>query len=325
MKRLFLACALVCPFLAFAGSLRAADPGVRLTALEDRVRVEIDGALFTEYRWGGLYRPVFHPVLMPDGAAVTRYWPMREDGPKEDRDHSHHRGLWFAHGNINGLDFWSERKADGRTVLAYRPDLESGPSRGHFSTREDLATADGQLIGRSERTVRIERRRDLRQLDFEISLIASEGDLVIGDTKEGTMAIRVRRSMQVKPHTAQTRDLPAEGTVVNCNGDTNDDAWGKRAAWAATYGPVDGRMRGVALLDHPHNLRHPTWWHARTYGLFAANPFGVHYFEKLPDKEAGNYTVPKGGRLTLRYRWLFFDGTPESVGLDREFRDWAAE
>ena len=90
-------------------------------------------------------------------------------------------------------------------------------------------------------------------------------------------------------------------------------------------GYVDGKHIGIAIFDHPKNPSHPTWWHVRDYGLFAANPFGKHDFEKLKDHpNAGDITIPAGGELTLRYRIFFHEGDEQSARVAQHYADYAA-
>jgi hypothetical protein len=76
-------------------------------------------------------------------------------------------------------------------------------------------------------------------------------------------------------------------------------------------------------MDHPSNLRHPTWWHARDYGLLAANPFGIHDFEGKEDEHLGDYTLKKDETLTLRYQVVVHQGTLESAALPKHFKKFS--
>lgn len=304
-----------------AASPRKPQAGVQLTPLEDRVRVEINGQLFTEYVFKDVPRPFCYPVLGPAGVAMTRNWPMRE-APAEDRDHKHHRSLWFTHGSVNGHDFWSEDKNFGRIVHDGFAELKSGRKAGVIRSRNKWVAADGSVICTDELTIRIHNRPDSeRLLDFEITLHASHGELTFGDTKEGTMAIRLAETMRLKPN-KENVGKPT-GSIVNSEGVRDGAAWAKRAAWCDYYGPVDGRTVGVAIFDHPQNPRHPTWWHVRDYGLFAANPFGQHDFERLPDKTAGNLVVPAGQSVTFRYRFYFHEGDEQQAQVAARYAEYA--
>jgi hypothetical protein len=158
-------------------------------------------------------------------------------------------------------------------------------------------------------------------LDFEITLEASEGAVVLGDTKEGTMAIRVAETMRLKPN--RFNEGKPVGHIVLSNGTRDGATWGKRAAWCDYFGTVNGRTVGIAIFDHPKNPRHPTWWQVRDYGLFAANPFGVHDFENRPRGE-GDLKIPAGGRLPFRYRFVFHDGDETQGQIARLYREYAA-
>lgn len=304
-----------------AGLKREPRAGVQLTPLEDRVRVEINGQLFTEYVFKDVPRPFCYPVIGPGGVQMTRHWPMRE-APAEDRDHKHHRSLWFTHGSVNGHDFWSEDKNFGRIVHDGFAEVKSGRNAGVIRSRNKWVAADGKVICTDELTVRVHNRPSSeRVLDYEITIHASEGDLTFGDTKEGTMAIRLAETMRLKPN-KENAGKPT-GSIVNSEGVRDGATWSQRAAWCDYYGPVEGRTVGVAVFDHPQNPRHPTWWHVRDYGLFAANPFGRHDFEKLPDKTAGNLVVPAGQRVTFRYRFYFHEGDEQQARVAARYAEYA--
>jgi hypothetical protein len=163
------------------------------------------------------------------------------------------------------------------------------------------------------------------RLDYEVRLLATHGAVTFGDTEEGTMAVRVNEAIRVTHGKGATK-RPGAGRLVNANGDSGIPAWGKRAAWASYSGPLpDGRVIGVALLEHPGNFRHPTWWHARDYGLLSANPFGRHDFEKLKDQpKAGDHVIPAGGELVLRYRLIFHRGDEKAARIEEEFKAYAS-
>jgi len=310
--------------LGIVSAARSADPspsappkeGVQISRLADRLRVEINGQLFTEYFYKDVPRPYCYPLIGPGDAAMTRNWPMK-DTPGEEQDHPHHRSLWFAHGAINGHDFWSEQKAFGKTVHEDFLEVKSGKKEGVIRSRNKWVAADGVVVCTDERTLRFYNpgRASERLFDFEITLKASNGDLTFGDTKEGTMAVRLAETMRLKGKVGQ-------GHIVNSAGVRDGQTWGKRAEWCDYYGPVEGKTVGIAILDHPQNPRHPTWWHVRDYGLFAANPFGQHDFESLPDKTAGNLTVPAGQSVTFRYRFYLHEGDEQQAKVAEKYKQY---
>ncbi|MEO6005860.1 MAG: PmoA family protein [Opitutus sp.] len=320
--------------LATGTGLLAADaaPDVKLTKLNDRVRVEIGGKLFTEYvHSDGATRPYCYPILAQDGTAMTRDFPMKETAG-EDTDHPWHRSLWFAHSMVNGVDFWNEGTGDvgrspkdkGKTVLDTLLETESGKV-GVLRARNRWVAPDGKLICTDERTLRFRGHGDTRMIDYEVTWHAlPDQSLLIGDNKDGTMAIRLAQWMTM-PHKYQKKDLPGNGHIVTSTGARDADAWGKRADWCDYYAPHDGKVYGVAIFDHPQNLRHPTWWMARDYGLFGANPFGQHDYENLKDQpHIGDYTIPAGGTLTLRYRFVFHPGDEREAKLAELYREYAS-
>src|SRR5689334_21575671 len=140
-------------------SVTRAEPAlaVKLTRLDDRVRVEIGGKLFTEYIFKGASRPYCYPVLAADGTPLSRDFPMK-DTPGEDTDHPHHRALMFAHGDANKIDFWNEGTAGGNlpkgsTVHDGLIETKSGDV-GVLKTRNRWVAPDGTLIATDETTIR---------------------------------------------------------------------------------------------------------------------------------------------------------------------------
>ena len=308
-----------------AGAARAADPstpsaGVQITRLDDRLKIVINGQPFSEYHFKGGSRPFLYPIFGPDQLALTRNWPMKEvEG--EERDHPHHRSFWYGHGAVNGHDFWSEGARAGRTVHEAFTRIQSGPDTGVIQSRNQLIAKDGTVVATDDRTLRFYSRTDASVFDFEITIQASHGDLTFGDTKEGTMALRLAETMRLKPNKDNVGK--PTGHIVNSEGLRDGDTWGKRAKWVDYYGPVEGKIVGVAIFDHPQNPRHPTWWHVRDYGLFAANPFGLHDFEKQP-AGAGDLKLKSGESLTFRYRFYLHAGDEKEARVAERYREYTA-
>ena len=298
---------------------KSAEKGVQITKLEDRLRVEINGQLFTEYFFKDVPRPYCYPLVGPGGARMTRNWPMNSvlELEPDQNDHKHHRSLWFAHGEINGQDFWSEDKKFGKTVHERFDEVKSGPEVGVIKSHNNWVTADGQRVCTDDRAIRIYNTgpADERIVDWEVTLHASDGPLTFGDTKEGMMAVRVAATMRLNGKIGK-------GQIITSTGIRDEATWGKRADWCDYYGPVEGKTVGIAIFDHPENPRHPTWWHVRDYGLFAANPFGKHDFEKLSDKTAGNLTVEKGKSITFKYRLYIHSGDEKDAKLGEKYQEY---
>lgn len=312
---------LACTPLLAGSRSRGKEPpgGVSIVRQEGVLVVRFGGELFTEYHYADTRRPYLYPVNAPGGVPVTRGYPM-EERPDEARDHPHHQSLWFAHGDVNGFDFWHGGKGNERIQHDEILQVEAKGDVGLVRVRNLwlAGEGEGELVLTEERTMRFGETSGGRTIDFELELAAPEDrEVRFGDTKEGTMALRLAPSLRLRGKVAQGRALNSEGL-------RDGECWGKRAAWVDYSGPVGDAILGVAIFDHPDNPRHPTWWHARDYGLFAANPFGVHDFEKKP-AGTGDLVVPPGESLVLRYRVWIHEGEGEAAALQEAFEEYAAE
>jgi hypothetical protein len=310
---------------------RAADAtAVKLIRLDDRVRVEIEGQLFTEYIFTGAYRPYCYPVLAADGTPLTRDFPMKQVAG-EDHDHPHHRSFWFAHSDVNGVDFWNQDNAGsprpkGKIVHDALLETTSG-TVGVLRARNRWVAPDGAVFCTDERTLRFSGSGPSRTIDIDVILRApADAPVKLNDNKDGVLALRLATWLnQRRPPNSNRRFTGGAGQLVTARGDRDGAAWGKRAEWADYHAAHAGKMYGVAIFDHPTNLRHPTWWHARDYGLFAANPLGQHDFEpRTTPENAGLHVIPAGGSLTLRYRVLLHFGDAKEAKLAERFAEYAA-
>ncbi len=279
---------------------------------EKGVVVSIDGQLFTEYLYHADLEPklgpILWPIIGPTGEPMTRAHPMAE-GPNERKDHPHHRSLWFNHGDVNGFSFWHKQRIRHRELVK----ATSG-ERAVIATRNDWMAPDGKRVCEDRRELTFGVDGATRWIDFDVTVTASDGPVTFGDTKEGTMGIRVAGTMKV--------DAEPGGQIVNSEGQTDREAWGKRAAWVDYHGPVKGQTVGVAILNHPSSFRYPSYWHVRTYGLFAANPFGWHDFEGTDEKD-GSHTLAPGESMTLHYRFLFHKGDGKEGKVAEAFAEYS--
>jgi len=215
---------------------------------------------------------------------------------------------------VNGHDFWQGR--DEKIVHDRFLEISSGSDVGVIKSKNKWVARDGTVVCTETRTHKFYSRADCRMMDIDVTIHASHGDVILGDTKEGSMAIRLAPTMRVEGKVGK-------GHIINSEGRRDKEAWGKRAAWCDYYGPLDGQIVGVAIFDHPGNPRHPTWWHVRDYGLFAANPFGVHDFEKKPEG-TGDLTIKAGDSVTFRYRFYFHKGDCEQAKVAEYYSEYTA-
>jgi hypothetical protein len=273
---------------------------------DGNLRVELDGRHLTTHHPGGEHRhPYFFPILTEHGTHLTRQYPMVAGVPGEATDHPHHTGLWFTHGDVNGHDFWHSKETRIEQVELVIGEIVAGDdgATASFRTRNRWVGKDGRIQNTCAREHVFRALGDgLIALDICVTLEALEAEAVtFGDTKEGTMAIRVAPTLRVKGEIAA-------GKIINSEGDEDGAVWSKRAGWVSYSGPDSaGNPVGIMIIEHPKNVRYPTWWHARDYGLFAANPFGINDFEKAGAR-AGDLVIEAGGSVTFSYRVLFHNG-----------------
>ena len=322
------------PCFSSAADSTKATNSVKLTEQDDRLRIELNGELFTDYIIKGedRYFPLFYPVLGPGQVPMTRKFPL-EIIEGEDTDHPHHQSLWFAHSEVNGHSFWAVRpdkgRTPGKTVHRKFVEVKSGEKEGHFVAENDYVAADGTVVMSDTRTVRFFAPADAtapRLLDITIAFHASNGDVTFGDQKDAGMAIRVASELQVSRRTGKgTETVPASGHLINSEGIEGEATWGKRARWVDSYGEVGGQPVGVAIFDHPSNPRHPSYWHSRTYGLVTANIFGKRHFEKLEDPKAGQMVIPNGETVTFRWRFAFHRDDPKKADVESLYQAFAKE
>jgi len=299
-------------FGLWIGLAQACWAEVTAQRVEQGVVIRLDGQPFAEYRIHSGTKPIGWPIIGPTGAPMTRSYPMAE-APQEKKDHPHHRSLWFTHGLVNGVDFWTEHKTYGTTKHREFVKVEGG-REAVVVTRNDWIAPDGRPLCEDERTLVFGGDAERRWIDFAITLTANHGPVTFGDTKEGTFGMRVARSMKV--------DAKQGGRIVNSKGQTDKDAWGKQASWVDYHGPVEGKIVGIAILNHPSSYGYPTYWHVRTYGLFAANPFGAKDFTEGKAAD-GSYILPSGQSLKFRYRVLLHKGDEKEGRVAEAFAAYA--
>lgn len=317
----------VCFLLLLAFAPLAAQVGVIRNA--DRIDVTIEGKPFTAFYTGaGAPKPYLHPLRAASGRIVTRRYPM-ETFPGEANDHPHHRGLWFTHGDVNGYDFWANEpsqkgvgKGRGKVALRKLGKLSGGGKSGSIQAVFEWQYPDGKPMLTETRRMVFYSDPVLRTIDLDIALKAVE-KVRFGDTKEGTFAIRLASELE-EPSPRSKPEPARTGRMVSSEGRQGEkEIWGSRAAWVDYSGVIEGERLGVAIFDHPSNPKHPTYWHARGYGLFAANIFGEHDFLRKPAD--GSITLEPGQALRFRYRVVIHPGDAQSAGLAELFRKYAAK
>jgi hypothetical protein len=276
--------------------------------------IKTGGKEAARFYYGGEWdKPFLYPIRTVSGRVLSRGYPL-EKREGEQTDHAWHRGFWWGHGIINGEDFWRElgREKTSRLVVQGNPAV----SKNGIAATMAMTTPAGKRLGTARQRFTIEDRGKLRFLDASIAIAADAGTaLTFGDTDDGGFGFRLDDAFR-EDRGARLRN--SEGLAGA------REMWGKPARWVDYAANIGGVAAGVAVFDHPANLRHPTGWHARNYSLCAANPFAAKSFSrgKAPD---GSYTLESGKELRLRYRAVIYDGALEADEIDRLFRGWAGK
>ena len=289
-----------------------------------RVDIIIEDQPFTAYIWPEkLAKPVLYPLRTANGTVITRGFPL-EPRAGERVDHPHHAGLWFNYGNVNGFDFWNNSDAIkpedapkmGKIRQGAITTAKSGSDQGELEVDADWISGKGQLILKEHTRFVFRGGPGLRSIDRITSLQALGEKVVFNDDKEGVLGMRVTRALEApsdkaevftdasgRPTTvAKLDNTGVNGVYLTSEGKKGDAAWGTRGRWCNLSGVVGEEPVTITIFDHPGNPGFPTYWHARGYGLFAANPLGQKIFSN--GKEELNFTLSPGQSVRFRYRVL---------------------
>lgn len=309
-----------------------------------RVDVLIDGQPFTSYIWPAkLAKPVLYPLRTAKGTIITRGFPL-EPRPGERVDHPHHAGLWFNYESVNGLDFWNNSEAikpenAPKMGTIYHRSIvsaKSGPDQGELDVEADWTTYEKKVLLKEHTRFVFRGGPNFRSVDRITTLRAQDERVVFADAKDGTLGLRVVRALEMpadKPEVytdgsgrtttvAKLDNTGVNGTYLTSEGKKGDAAWGTRGRWCNLSGNVGDEPVTITILDHPANPGFPTYWHARGYGLFAANPLGQRIFSN--GKEELNLTLAPSQSVTFGYRILISSeiATPEQT--EAAYKDFAA-
>jgi hypothetical protein len=304
--------------------LSGADASAMLQQHDHRIEVSIGGKPFTTYYFlPDVAKPYLMPLRTPAGIVVTRDFPVVNDvsagDPKASSFEPHQRPLYWGHGNIDGLDFWQEQVFDryyndhGQQGYGHAKLLDIKVAGSAIVASFSLRDPADREIGQEQQIFRFHGDSATRVVDCEFTLIASAGPLVFGDTKEGSFGIRLAKDLS-GPGVAMTNSSGAHG---------EKEIWGKSADWVSYQGEVAGHPVTVSVFDHPSSFRHPTTWHARAYGLFAANPFGWREFRHDP-KQDGSWTLAENEKLLFKYRVVIADGRQSSEEIAKAYSEYGA-
>lgn len=341
------ACACLFMMMSVTARAQSKERGVRVVPNEAQRRVDVfvDGKPFTSYVWPEtLKKPVLYPLRAATGTPVTRGFPF-EARPGERVDHPHHVGLWFNYGDVNGVDFWNNsdalapaQQAKMGTILHRRVvRTKDGKTSGELEVETDWLMPGGKTALRETTRFVFHAAANTRAVDRTTTLTATDTRVVFKDNKEGVLGLRVRRELEQpadkpeiytdasgKPTTvAKLDNTGVSGQYRSSEGKTGDAVWGTRGRWTMLAGKVGTEDVTLAILDHPKNAGYPTYWHARGYGLFAANPLGQEALSGGKDKL--NFTLEPRQSVTFRHRLLILSGPTAPDEIEAQHRRFVEE
>ena len=308
---------------------------------QNKVNVFIGEKLFTSFLYpDSLEKPVLFPLHAANGTVVTRGFPLNPQ-PGDPNDHPHHIGMWFNFENVNGLDFWNnsyaiaeEKKNLYGWIKTDRILQISGGTKGILAYHANWVNKKNEVL--LEETTHFEFSGTTHQRVIDrLTVLKANTDLLFTDAKDGLLGIRLAHALQMPTDKDQKftddkgnetivrggTDLIATGNYISSEGTHGDSVWSTRGRWCKVYGKVGRDSISIAIIDHPENPNYPTFWHARGYGLFAANPLGEKIFTN--GRSVKNLSLKKGGTVSFRYRTIIEEG--KNTIMDRQLNKLADE
>jgi hypothetical protein len=280
---------------------------------DNKINVMIGDRHFTSYLYrDDLTKPVLFPVHTPSGIVVNRGYPLATvEG--ESKDHPHHVGIFFTYDRVNDDGFWNNTTSPPQIKHVKVTQMAGGDGKGKLSTVANWVGKSGRVLLQENRNMVFRASENEYVIDFSIDLTAQDTEVVFSDTKEGMFAIRVAHWLRENE----------TGEYLSSNGDkTEKNVWGKRARWVRLEGEKDGKTIGIAIFNHPASVNYPTYWHARGYGLFAANPLGQYVFEKSrkqANPQPFQLTLQPGQSAHFRFGLVVYEGHRTKEQLQQQF------
>ena len=312
---------------------------------ELRANIYIGKKLFTSFLYPDtLEKPVLYPIYAANGTIVTRQFPLKKI-PGEPVDHPHHLGVWFTFENVNGLDFWNNsyaipaaKKSEYGWIKTDRILETASGAKGVLSYRANWTNQKKDIL--LEETTRFEFSGNSHQRIIDRTTVLKADTIVtFTDAKDGLLGLRLAHELQIPSDEDQEftddkgnitlvkggTDKTANGNYLTSEGKQGNDAWSTRGVWCKVYGKMKTDSVSIAIIDHPQNPNYPTFWHARGYGLFAANPLAEKIFTN--GKSEKNLTLKKGESVTFRYRILIDNGnkTISAEQLNQQAKEFAKD
>lgn len=325
MKNMLSLIAVLC---AHFYSLQCVAQTINVTSVasQKKVIVTVEGKPFTEFIYpDSLEKPVLYPIYAADGEVITRGFPITPR-KNEPADHPHHVGLWMNYENVNGLDFWNnssaipaDKKPNYGWIKTTTIDETKSGATGSLTYSANWQDIKKNILLQEKTIFHFTARHSIRIID-RITTLTAEQDVTMPDIKDGFLGLRVAHELELPSAEERTftddkgnitkvkgtDDRSVSGNYITSSGNKGDAAWGTRAEWCMLYGKKGNDSISIAIIDHPKNIGYPTYWHARGYGLFSANPLGQKIFSN--GKEILNFSLKKGAAVTFKYRVVISSG-----------------
>ena len=299
---------------------------VKNSSTAQKIDISINGKLFTSFCYpDSLEKPFLYPIYAANDSAITRGFPLNPRA-NDPTDHPHHIGLWFNYESVNGLDFWNN---------SYAIESDKKKNYGWIRTKKIIRAESGKQAivsyfadwTNQQKKVLLEEATDLKfshigtsRVIERITKLTAKEEVSFNDVKDGMLGLRVAHALELpiwenKKYTDASgivtnvkanKDSTVTGNYLTSEGKQGDAAWGTRGNWCMLYGKLGADSVSIIIIDHPQNPGYPTYWHARNYGLFAANPLGQKVFSN--GKTVLNYKLLKGESVVFRYQILIASG-----------------
>ena len=299
---------------------------VEKVANEHKINITIGDTYFSSFLYPDtLEKPVLYPIATVGGTIVTRGFPL-DPKPNDPTDHPHHIGMWFNYENVNGLDFWNnsyaipkEKKSAYGWVRTDKILETSSGEKGVLAYHANWVNQQQEVLLEETTMLEFSQVGHKRIIDRTTTLTA-DMPVTFNDAKDGLLGFRLAHELEIPTDKDQkftddkgivtivkggTDKIP-NGNYITSEGKTGNDAWSTRGTWCKVFGKMGNDSVSIVIIDHPNNPNYPTFWHARGYGLFAANPLGEKIFTN--GKSSKNLQIAKGESVTFRYRVVIDEG-----------------
>ena len=306
------------------------NKGFKIAERIDKKQVDIlfNTKLLTAYcYYDSSSKPILFPVNTVDGITVTRGYPFKKVAG-ERTDHPHHTGIWLNYESVNGIDFWNnstaipvDKKIKYGTILHEKIIRKKASENSASLTVAAIwIRVDKKVLLQEQTTFNFAVKGNDFIIDRITTLKAADTTIVFKDVKDGMLAIRVARELEM-PSNEATKFVDDKGNVTtivktsnegvtgmyhSSQGLKGDSVWSSKGPWVVLKGKKEGKDITIGIIDHPSNVGYPAYWHARGYGLFAVNPLGRKVFSQ--GKEELNLTLQPGQSVTFKYRIIIRSG-----------------